>query len=187
MTLVPTDIALGGSLYAHRPQGADARRFERYANEIQMLLHDAPENDARERAGLPPCNGLWLWGGPAPARPAPAARTEAYTAAGADGDLARGVALASGGGAHTLGDRLTLADPSAAIVLVALPSITEHSFAQFDAAWLAPAVAALAGNTITRLTLIADGIGAHQWTAQAPTLYRRLRARLAKQRFVVPS
>ncbi|MEO6749000.1 MAG: hypothetical protein ABI294_05340, partial [Casimicrobiaceae bacterium] len=104
LTLVSTDAALGRSMYAHRPQGPAARRFERYANEIQMLLHEAPENDARERAGLAPFNGLWLWG--AAAAITPAARIDAYATAGAEGDLARGIALASGGRVHVLGDRL---------------------------------------------------------------------------------
>lgn len=31
-------------------------------NEIQMLLHAHPVNDAREARGEPPVNSLWLWG-----------------------------------------------------------------------------------------------------------------------------
>lgn len=187
-TFVPTDVALGGSVYAHRPQGRDARRFERYANEVQMLLHDAPENDAREREALQPFNGLWFWGNDAvQAAQSPVVRVEAHATAGAEGDLARGIALASGGNVHELGDRLTLAaDRSAAVTLVALPVATADTFAQFDAAWLLPVEAALAGHAVTRLTLIADGNGAHQWTAKAPTSLQRLRTHFAKPRFAVP-
>ncbi|HEY5364915.1 MAG TPA: hypothetical protein VIL19_00455, partial [Casimicrobiaceae bacterium] len=129
LTLKSTDAALGRSMYAQRPQGPDARRFERYANEIQMLLHEAPENDARERAGLAPFNGLWLWG--AGAAITPAARVDAYATADAEGDLARGIALASGGRVHALGDRLALdanAD-AAAVVVVALPPTVSVSLA----------------------------------------------------------
>ncbi|MFX8910711.1 hypothetical protein ABTN03_18850, partial [Acinetobacter baumannii] len=41
----------------------------RVINEAQMLLFDAPENQARDARGAAPVNGLWLWGGAA-ARPA---------------------------------------------------------------------------------------------------------------------
>lgn len=186
-TFTATDLAVGGSAYAHRPQGADARRFERYANEVQMLLHDAPENDARARNGLPPLNGLWWWDGPASAQPSsPTVRIDAYAAPGADGDLARGIALASGGDALPLGLRLEFADHRAALALVALPTMTSADFAQWEAGWLAPAVAALADHRLTRLTLIAGGAAAHQWTATPPTLVRRIRARFAKSAFGVP-
>ena len=187
-TFVAPDVALGGSLYAHRPQGRDARRFECHANEIQMLLHDAAENDARERAGLSPFNALWLWGGAAGApfvQPLP--RIDAHAPPGSAGDLARGAALASGGVAQGLGERLDLVDRSAEVMLVVLPPITADTFAQVDATWLAPAVDALAGHAITQLTLVADGagVGAIRWTANAPSWLLRLRARVAAARFGV--
>jgi hypothetical protein len=186
-TFTATDLAIGGSAYAHRPQGGDARRFERYANEVQMLLHDAPENDERARNGLPPLNGLWWWDGPPSAQPSsPMVRIDVYAATGADGDLARGAALASGGAAHPLGARLEFAGRRAALVLVALPAMTPADFAQYEAGWLAPAVDALAGHRLTRLTLIAGGAATHRWTAAPPTLVRRLRARFTKSRFGVP-
>ncbi|MEP7063465.1 MAG: hypothetical protein ABI881_13810 [Betaproteobacteria bacterium] len=185
-TFDSTDVALGGSMHAHRPRGQDARRFERYANEIQMLLHDAPENDARERAGLPPMNGLWLWDG-APRVSADVARAgiDAFATDGAAGDLARGIALASGGAVRPLGTRLQPSAHDNATTLVALPPITPGSFAQSDAGWLAPATEALAGRAITRLTLLADGAGTRQWTVSPPSWQRRLHARFAASRFGV--
>jgi len=185
LTLKSTDAALGRSMYAQRPQGPDARRFERYANEIQMLLHEAPENDARERAGLAPFNGLWLWG--AGAAITPAARVDAYATADAEGDLARGIALASGGRAQPLGDRLAFDADAATIVVVALPPIVPASLAACDAGWLAPSTDALARGAISRLTLVADGAGTHRWTANAPTWRARLMARLRASQFSVPA
>lgn len=41
--------------------GADAG-LRSLANEIQMLLHADPVNQAREASGRPPVNALWLWG-----------------------------------------------------------------------------------------------------------------------------
>src|SRR5665213_1966285 len=145
------------------------------------------ENDARERAGLAPFNGLWLWG--AGAAITPATRVDAYATAGAEGDLARGIALASGGRVHALGDRLALdanAD-AAAVVVVALPPTVSASLAACDAGWLAPATAALARGALSRLTLVADGAGTHRWTATTPTWRARLMARLRASRFGVPA
>lgn len=53
----------GRYLDEHLPGGADVRRWNALATELQMLLHTAAANDERERQGLPTVNGLWLWGG----------------------------------------------------------------------------------------------------------------------------
>ncbi len=46
-----------------QPQGRDERRWSKLINEIQMLLHAHPINQAREQRGQPGPNSLWLWGG----------------------------------------------------------------------------------------------------------------------------
>ena len=38
-------------------------RFRAELNELQMLLHEHPVNQAREARGELPVNSLWLWGG----------------------------------------------------------------------------------------------------------------------------
>jgi hypothetical protein len=45
------------------PSGAGGGSLRRLMTEIQMWLHEHPINAARSRRGLPPVNGLWLWGG----------------------------------------------------------------------------------------------------------------------------
>ena len=45
------------------PGGDAMRAWRRLANEIQMTWHEHPVNEAREERGLPPINGLWLYGG----------------------------------------------------------------------------------------------------------------------------
>lgn len=185
---VHTDVALGGSAYVHRPRGRDARRFERYANEIQMLLHDAPENALREEAEAAPFSGLWLWGAAgAGADAALATRVDATGTPGAEGDLVRGLALASGGRVRGTDGGFAIEDPDAAALLVALPAFTPQNFDALDAAWLAPAVDALAAHAVTQLTLLADGERTHRWIARAPSVAARLRARIAMRRFRVPS
>jgi hypothetical protein len=52
---------------ANLPKGIEAARWHVLLNEIQMLLHTHPVNEAREARGEPPVNSLWLWGaGPLP-------------------------------------------------------------------------------------------------------------------------
>jgi len=57
----PLSAAAGRTL--DLPEGGDAARVKRWLNEIQMMLHAHPVNQAREARGQPPVNGLWLWGG----------------------------------------------------------------------------------------------------------------------------
>ena len=67
----PPDALPNGQVAAGQPRGADAPRWQTWLNELQMLLFDAPENQAREARDLPPANALWLWGtGTAPRLPA---------------------------------------------------------------------------------------------------------------------
>jgi hypothetical protein len=54
--------AIGRSVEARLPAGAQARRWRRLLNEVQMTWHPHPENAAREAQGLWPVNGLWLEG-----------------------------------------------------------------------------------------------------------------------------
>lgn len=63
ISTTPLDQVTGEYLTPHLPRGRDARRLMAMVNEAQMLLHDHAVNRAREDAGLPPVNGLWLWGG----------------------------------------------------------------------------------------------------------------------------
>lgn len=70
----PTSIspaaASGRPLADWWPTGDAMRAWRRLANEIQMTWHDHPVNTAREARGLPPVNGLWLYGGAKGWRPA---------------------------------------------------------------------------------------------------------------------
>lgn len=57
------DAACGHNIDVWQPSGDKAREWRRTHNEVQMLWHQDPVNDARERDGLLRANGLWLWGG----------------------------------------------------------------------------------------------------------------------------
>jgi hypothetical protein len=57
------EMAMGRDIRPFLPQGAEAGKWNRLLNEIQMLLHVHPVNQAREAKGEPPVNSLWLSGG----------------------------------------------------------------------------------------------------------------------------
>ncbi|MTI63979.1 hypothetical protein [Methylophaga sp.] len=52
----------GRPVSGYMPSGEGAQDWIRLWNEIQMLLFDCPENQAREAAGKVPINSLWFWG-----------------------------------------------------------------------------------------------------------------------------
>ena len=59
----PLYDVLGRDLDACLPSGPDARAWNRWQNEAQMLFYGHPVNQARETAGRPVISGVWTWGG----------------------------------------------------------------------------------------------------------------------------
>ncbi len=56
------DAAAGRNVDGYLPAGADARRYRRLLNEIQMTWHDHPVNEQRTAEGELPINSVWLSG-----------------------------------------------------------------------------------------------------------------------------
>ncbi len=95
----------GESIRPLLPRGRDARRVERWMNELQMLLHDHPVNRDRAARRALPVNGVWLWGFDGlPPAPDAAVVTDFARA------LAAGDALAWQRAWASIGDRLAAAD-----------------------------------------------------------------------------
>lgn len=63
LTTTPLSVAVGCDIDPLLPHGPNAMRFRAELNELQMLLHEHPVNQAREARGELPVNSLWLWGG----------------------------------------------------------------------------------------------------------------------------
>ena len=57
------DAATGHNVDVWLPSGEHARAWRKLHNEVQMLWHSHPVNEAREAHGEPRINALWLWGG----------------------------------------------------------------------------------------------------------------------------
>ena len=69
----PLDAAGRDVDLTSRIGGEAGKRWARLLNEVQMLLHSHPVNEAREARGEPIINSLWLWGvGRAPSLAQPA-------------------------------------------------------------------------------------------------------------------
>ncbi|MFA5371429.1 MAG: hypothetical protein WC298_05585 [Sideroxydans sp.] len=90
VTMTPLRVAAWRDVKTLLPQGTDAQRWQRLNNEIQMLLHQHPVNTARQQAGKPVINSLWLWGGGCAATPHPV-----FDAVGNDDALAAAFTHAS--------------------------------------------------------------------------------------------
>jgi len=54
--------AMGRDVGKYMPSGKDGMKFKALLNEVQMLLHEYPLNQAREKEGLLPVNSLWISG-----------------------------------------------------------------------------------------------------------------------------
>ncbi len=55
----PLSAVVGGSVET----GSASIGWHKLMNEVQMLLHEHPANEARAARGVPTVNGVWLWGG----------------------------------------------------------------------------------------------------------------------------
>lgn len=174
------ETALGEALLPHLPTGTDATRWRAWQNEMQMLLFEHPVNREREAAGKPPINGVWLWGGGAPALAAPVPRLAAlYADAWLPGALARarGVACAAlPASLEALRDRSALSPALAWIEPEDLPQAPAPTLAMLDANWFAPARGAFQNGSIRGLEIVLVGrSSALRFGARRLSLARRLR------------
>jgi len=70
------DRVIGRDLDPWMPDGDAARPLRRLLGEVQMLLHDHPVNEQRERGGQLPVNSVWISGSGALPANAPTAPAE---------------------------------------------------------------------------------------------------------------
>ncbi|HEX5126621.1 MAG TPA: hypothetical protein VFW00_07760, partial [Rhodocyclaceae bacterium] len=53
---------IGRSVAHFQPEGRKQAFWAQVGNELQVFCHNHPVNTAREAAGKPPLNAIWLWG-----------------------------------------------------------------------------------------------------------------------------
>lgn len=155
MRTASPDAAVGENLADWMPDGPAKREFRKLQNEVQMLWHAQPVNEARERRGLPPVNSFWMWGG---SDAAPAALPELAESACLPWLSALSVPALRGADAATV-----LARPADTIVVLgeALPAGKEADWSawlmhmlQLEQQWFAPLLEALRSGQIGVLDLV---------------------------------
>jgi hypothetical protein len=188
----PLDAVMARAIYRHLPRGAEAKKWQRWQDEIQMLLHDHPVNQARETQGLAPVTGVWLWGGGRLADAAASPAWHAFAASGEPGDLVRGLALRAGQAADTpppdFSATMSRMESNIDVVVSLAPCNDDDDARRFATAWLQPAITALEDGVIDALQLVADGRGAAvTWRAERPSRFARLASRWRAPGFSVPT
>lgn len=153
--------ANGRSVSRFLPVGDGARTLQQIMNDVQMLLHEHPVNNARERRGLPPINSIWLWGaGNVPVLPGAPAFV--------GGNDAFSAALALHAGCEwrpdtSANDAIT-ACASGAVGLVVIgaptgaagPPADVWAVGAFEQQWSVPLLLALKRRALRRLTIVTD-------------------------------
>lgn len=134
------------------PEGAHARAFRKLQNEVQMLWHEHPINEARQARGLQPVNTCWLWGGSAASAPSGQLAIGGGTAwmqALAAPELRQPTAqqLIAAGGNAMLGDLIAPAQVGDWAEWLARVQRIEQE-------WLAPLLAALKDGRIGSVKLV---------------------------------
>jgi len=134
-------------------------------NEIQMVLHEHPVNEAREARGEPAVNSVWIWGGGR----APSARS-AWQSVAADDPAVRGAARLAGTRHRALprsgrewldrlpedGRHLAVLDQLRAPL--ALGEEVKETQARLERDWFTPILAALRTGRIGMVSLhVPDG------------------------------
>jgi hypothetical protein len=146
------------------PTGPSAGELRRLGTEIEMWLHGAPANLAREKRRHRRVSALWLWGGGLPGNdtgvPAPDATAKAPPHAktvvhGGDPFLSA-IAGASLSPAPASIAALDTREDRCIVELTPMSGSKTESLAELDAHWFAPARDALRRGDLTTVDVIAN-------------------------------
>ena len=164
-----TPVAVAGrDINRHLPSGEGAKRWHSILNEIQMVLHEHPVNEAREARGEPLVNSVWLWG----AGSLPVDVTAPFQSVTSNDPVASGFAQAAGLRHRPLASNAVewLARlPEDGRELVVLDSLRlplalsdfeawQERAKELEERWFAPLLAALKAGRIGMVTvLVPDG------------------------------
>jgi len=160
------DAAMGSNLADWMPAGPTSLAFKKLQNEVQMLWHEHPVNEARQFRGLAPVNSFWMWGGASAPASAPTRdiAVASWPAAGPAGKPPSWLAaLAAPGKPAAPGESGTIVLPH----LIPMGAGNDWgawlgAMQQLEGAWFAPLLAALRDGRTEELNLILTGRDA--WT-----------------------
>ncbi|WP_342114696.1 hypothetical protein [Pseudoduganella sp. OTU4001] len=149
------DAAMGSNLADWMPVGPNALAFKKLQNEIQMLWHEHPVNEARQQRGLAPVNSFWMWGGEVSPDASPAADGAGFRLAVAGPAPSWMRALGTPGAKVAPGEPGVLLLPH----LISAGAGNDWgawlgAMQQLEQEWFAPLLSALQESRIGELTLI---------------------------------
>ena len=159
------------------PQGEDRLAWHRIFNEVQMVLHEHPINEERERRGALPINSLWFSGGGI----LPRACTSFQAVVGSSA-LARGMSkltaipftatekgIAANGASAVL---IELCDAATASLCLD-PVAWKHALEVLEQRWIKPISRMLKKGRIRQIVIatVADG-RSYEWTICRTNLWR---------------
>ena len=162
-TWTAPEAVMGNSIFDALPQGPGAGSLRRLMNEIQMVLHEAPLNEAREQAGTPPINSVWAWGWAS--GPMPSAPRWPGVVFGKD-VYAAGLAELSGGRVDEKGVAPCGEWPQTGLIVCDVPARALRSgdekavgraLRQLDRQWAQPLLGALKRRRIRQLRISSEG------------------------------
>ncbi len=146
------DAATTQNLSDWMPEGERARDYRKLQNEIQMLWHEHPVNEARQVRGMQPVNAFWLWGG---------SRAAASTAPLAIAGGPSWMQALAATDQRQPGATQLIARPGSVMIADLIPSAQSGDWSDWIAhmqriedEWCAPLLAALNDGRIGRVTLM---------------------------------
>ena len=181
----PLSQVTGKNINDLLPSGADSMAWHGVFNEIQMLLHEHPLNQAREARGELAINSVWFWGGGI----MPTVERNVYTKVWSNDVFAR--ALASNADSAELPPtwrESAATDNPADNHLVVLDSLSgkaqygdaygwRESLKELEQNWFAPLLAGLKQGRLDQLAITAIGEhGTRNFTVSRGDLWKFWRA-----------
>lgn len=150
-TTLPS-VAMDKNVHHFMPQGVDSTKWKAILNEVQMLLHDHPANEARESTGELVVNSVWLSGGGV--MPTFKALPHDVDLMMAHDVLNQGLASWANVAYQPVPINLDkVLQGTAQHLRLALSPSSHSQTSNIDETWFAPLLAALKSKQIERLTL----------------------------------
>lgn len=182
LVTTPITEVVGRDIHPHLPRGEEGMAWRGILNEMQILLHTARANEAREARGELAINSVWFWGGGRLPAVAPAAWAEVLS----DEPVALGLARLAGAPASPVPaafDAMTRGDGARLVVLETARAAAQYREARnwreaiqrLERDWIAPVHDAVRAGALAEAVLCTEGPRCHRLTPRAARRWWRRR------------
>ena len=186
----PLADVVGHDIHPYLPQGKDGKHWHTVLNEVQILLHTASANAAREARGQLPVNSLWFWGSGRLPSLKPVAWTHVWSQEPVSLALARLAGVTSRGTPKDFDDWARQASPHGAHLLVLDQARAAVQYRQADdwrafiddleRDWIAPALHAIKRRELHALELYDDQGRGYRLTSSGARRWWRRRVKFPR-------